>query len=95
MQTIEKGSFVGETIDVDGKEFRHCTFERCVLRFHGRETFATIECRFIDGCTLALADHAGVVVEQLRAFLGHGGGFADAARHFLFGPDAGPSARLH
>lgn len=95
MQTIADRSFIDETVDVDGKEFHRCTFERCVLIFHGREVFSTIECRLENGNTFELADSANIVIQQFRLFLSYGGIFGDTAKHFLYSPSAVTTAKLH
>jgi hypothetical protein len=44
METITDKLFTEDTIvDVDGKTFLRCTFDRSTLRFHGYATFVTIE----------------------------------------------------
>jgi hypothetical protein len=45
METITDKLFTEDAIiDVDGKTFLRCTFDRCTSRFHGHATFATVEC---------------------------------------------------
>jgi hypothetical protein len=74
METITDKLFTEDAIvDVDGKTFLRCTFDRCTLRFHGHATFATVECRIGVGCSFEVVDDANTVIRQLRYMRSYGG----------------------
>ena len=94
MEAIIDRSFIEETVDVDGKTFVRCTFERCVFEFHGREAFDMAECHIGDGCFFGMAEYAEVVSRQLRVMLSYGGMLGGAARYFL-SDASNPTVGLH
>jgi hypothetical protein len=89
MQSIANQSFTDKTLDVDGKVFVRCTFERCRLVFHGTDVFSHTDCRIGDSCTFVLEDAAARTIRQLREIRNAGGTFGEAAAHYLSGPDDG------
>jgi len=95
METITDKLFTEDTIvDVDGKTFLRCTFDRCTLRFHGRATFTTVECRIGVGCSFEVVDDANTVIRQLRYMRSYGGILSGVVDYYL-SEGATPSAKLH
>ena len=43
---FDNKSFFSERIELDGNEFRGCTFSRCQLVFRGERMFTVVECLF-------------------------------------------------
>ncbi|MGA3159352.1 MAG: hypothetical protein ABSE43_17475 [Steroidobacteraceae bacterium] len=95
METITDKLFTEDAVvDVDGKTFLRCTFDRCTLRFHGRATFATVECRIGVGCSFEVVDDANTVIRQLRYMRSYGGILSGVVDYYL-SEGATPSAKLH
>jgi len=95
METITDKLFTEDTVvDVDGKTFLRCTFDRCTLRFHGRATFTTVDCRVGVGCSFEVVDDANTVIRQLRYMRTYGGLLSGVVDYYL-SEGATPSAKLH
>jgi hypothetical protein len=95
METITDKLFAEDTIvDVDGKTFLRCTFDRCTLRFHGQATFTTVDCRIGVGCSFEVVDDANTVIRQLRYMRSYGGILSGVVDYYL-SEGATPSAKLH
>jgi hypothetical protein len=80
----------GETFEdqaevVDGREFHHCTFNRCQLTYNGGVPPTFVGCSFAD-CTWLFDGPAGRTVEFLRAmYHGMGDGGRDLIEQTLNG----------
>lgn len=88
MQSVTDRSFIDETLELDGKLFLRCSFERCVMAFNGTAVFSMADCTFGEGCQFTLGGAAVVTVRQLRALLTYGGIFTDVVKYYLFDPKA-------
>lgn len=88
MNSVSDKSFIDDTVDLDGKVFVRCTFERCILRFSGTAVFSTSDCTIDSSNQLALSGAAVTTIRQFRALLTYGGILTDAAKYWLFNADA-------
>ncbi len=65
LERVVGNTFRTETVDIDGKQFINCVFDRCVLRFSGIDVAGFRGCKFIDHKWL-FAKHAEATFEFLR-----------------------------
>ncbi len=61
----EDETFSHQTIRLDGRQFRRCTFKNCVLDVHGTAPIELEDCT-LDGCELELNGPAGLAIEFLH-----------------------------
>lgn len=61
LERVTNQQFVSETIDVDGKDFEHCTFLNVRLRLQGKSSFKLAYSKFLGSITLTFGTNS---VEQ-------------------------------
>jgi hypothetical protein len=58
---FDNKSFFSERVELDGNEFRGCTFSRCQLVFRGERMFAFVEC-LVQNPQWVLEGHAAITL---------------------------------
>jgi hypothetical protein len=66
MKVIEKETFTGGTVAVDGVQFKGCTFEDVALLYNGGEVPSFTNCQF-DGVSLQFGSEAANTLKFLSA----------------------------
>jgi len=67
----ESRTFEDETVIMDGKFYRACTFRNCLLVYTGRELPLLVCCYFEENCRLELREHAQRTAQFLAGLHQH------------------------
>jgi hypothetical protein len=89
-------TFKNQTVEVDGNDYKNCTFEKCMMRFRGDgEPGSMIGSRITD-CQWHFDGPAGNTIQFLTALYANGGAdFVDALVRVIKGKSRSASRTLH
>ena len=65
LDVIRNQTFAYQTVELDGKAYVGCTFERCRLAFHGRREFDLLSNNFEESVTVLVDDRAALTTQAI------------------------------
>jgi hypothetical protein len=71
MAKFENQTLTGERVKIDGNEYKNCTFERCIIEYHGETAVRLLDCKFV-ACRWAFDGPAGNTIRFMSALYQNG-----------------------
>lgn len=83
MKLINKRTFTGQRVMLDGKNFIECKFTHCTLVIEGKSLFQMDRSLIDDDCKFAVEGQGKIALDSLKLMLHGGGWLANVANAVL------------